>query len=385
MKLLLIHNNYGVYSGEEVVFDKQVALFREMGHEVVVYRKTTEGLRDTLWGDFKGLLCGFYAPDAVRDIKRMMKENKPSAVVIHNLYPYISPAILKHIKKSGVPIIMTVHNFRLMCPTGLFMRNNMPCELCLKAGNEWNCIRHNCEHSVIKSIGYAGRNWYARVTKAYKDNVDIYACITRFQIQKLTEAGFDSSKLKYIPNFLDHSPLSTLHSPLSTDYVAVSGRLSREKGIDLILQVAARMPDVQFRFAGTLRPEEKIIVPIPENCVLLGHLSKEKLSEFYQNSRFLLVGSRCYEGFPMTILEEATFSKPAIAPGHAGFLEIIDNNVTGLHFIPSDMNDMEQKIRQLWNNPEKCGEMGNNAFEKLKNNYLSDIVKNEWEKIFECV
>ena len=378
MNILLIHNNYGIYSGEEAVVDRQIVLFQQMGHQVAVYRKTTEGLRDTVWGNFKGLLQGFYSLQSVKDIKQIMKTNKPDAVVVHNLYPYISPAILKHIKAAGVPIIMTVHNFRLMCPTGLFMRNSQPCELCL-GSHEWNCIKHNCENSCLKSLGYAGRNWYARVTKAYINNVDVFACLNQFQIQKLIQAGFDENKMKIIPNFLEkiEEPIYSLG-----DYVAISGRLSKEKGIDLALQVASKTPHIKYVFAGSPRKEELITVPIPDNCVFLGHISHVELTDFYQNARFLLNTSRCYEGFPMTILEAASYGKPSIAPGHAGFLEIIDNNLTGLHFTPGNAIDLQQQIEKLWNASDTCVEMGKQAFKKLKEKYTSNVVKEYWRQTF---
>lgn len=380
MHILLIHNNYGIYSGEEAVVDRQISLFQEMGHQVSVYRKTTEGLRGTAWGNFKGLLQGFYSPGAVSEIKQIMKNSKPDVVVIHNLYPYISPAVLKHIKRAGVPIVMTVHNYRLMCPTGLFMRNARPCELCLIEGDEWNCIKHNCEHSMIKSVGYAGRNWYARITKAYSAHVDILACITVFQTKKLTEAGFCKDRMRVIPNFVDD-----ITEPMfeQGEYIAVSGRISREKGFDLLLEVARETPEIKYVFAGTIRPEDKdLLKDPPVNCEFLGHLSKDKLADFYKNSRFLVVASHWYEGFPMTILDASSYGKATIGPAHAGFLEIIDNNITGLHFKPSDAEDLKEKIEKLWNNPGLCIEMGQHAFLKLKNNYTTGIVKKQWQALF---
>lgn len=378
MKILLIHNNYGAYSGEEAVVDMQAKMFQQMGHEVSFFRKTTEGIRGTLMGNINGLLSGFYAPQAVKEIKQLMCIDRPDVAIVHNLYPFISPAILKHIKRVGVPIVMTVHNFRLMCPTGLFMQDYQPCERCL-GGKEWNCIRYNCEGSRLKSLGYAGRNWYARITKAYQDHVDLYTCITRFQIQKLTEAGFDPDKMRHIPNFQTETPQEV---PVQTmgEYVAISGRLSKEKGIDLALELAAKTPNVRYMFAGSPRAGEEITTPIPENCTFLGYLSKDKLSDFYQNARFLLNMSRCYEGFPMTILEAASYAKPAIGPAHAGFLEIIDHESTGLHFKPGDVHDLEDKINRLWNDPDACRKMGEEAFRKLQRCYTAEVVSREWEE-----
>jgi len=376
MKIQLIHNNYGIYSGEEAVVDRQIALFRQIGYQVFDYRKTTEGLRGTAWGDIKGLLQGFYSPQSVKDIKRIMKDEKPDVVVIHNLYPYISPAILKHIKRAGVPVVMTVHNYRLMCPTGLFMRNARPCELCLEKRNEWNCIRYNCEHSVIKSLGYAGRNWYARITKAYSDNVDVFACITAFQTRKLTEAGFSENKMKVIPNFVDDAIEPSF---VRGEYVAVSGRISREKGLDLLLELAQKTPDIEYVFAGTIRPEDKYLLKnVPANCKFLGQLSKDKLADFYISCRFLVIASHWYEGFPMTILDASSYGKATVGPAHAGFLEVIDDKITGLHFKPSNLEDLTEKITKLWNNPDTCMEMGKRAFLKLKETYTNEAVKKQW-------
>ena len=123
MKILLVHNNYGKYSGEEAVVDKMASMFREHGHEVCFYRLTTERSRESLSGKIKGFLCGIYSPSGVKGLREILEREKPDVVNVHNLYPFISPAALFECKKTKVPVVMTVHNFRLICPTGLFMRN----------------------------------------------------------------------------------------------------------------------------------------------------------------------------------------------------------------------------------------------------------------------
>jgi glycosyltransferase involved in cell wall biosynthesis len=183
-----------------------------------------------------------------------------------------------------------------------------------------------------------------------------------------------------IPNFLEKTeePEYTLG-----EYVAVSGRLSKEKGIDLALKTASKTPNVKYVFAGSPRAEEPVDVPVPANCVFLGHISEEALTDFYQNARFLLNMSRCYEGFPMTILEAASYGKPSICPAHAGFPEIIDENRTGLLFKPGDADDLERKIIRLWNDPEKCMSMGKQAYRKLKTHYSFETVREEWEELLD--
>lgn len=155
MKILLVHNNYGKYSGEEAVVDKMTEMLQARGIDIAFYRQTSEGSRETLGGKIKGFLCGIYSPEGIRGMREALRRERPDVVNVHNLYPFISPAALQECRKAGVPVVMTVHNFRLVCPTGLFMRNGAPCEICLERGNEWSCLRHNCEHSLLKSAGYS--------------------------------------------------------------------------------------------------------------------------------------------------------------------------------------------------------------------------------------
>lgn len=281
MKILLVHNNYGKYSGEEAVVDKMSHIFSEHGHEVCFYRSTTEGSRESLFGKIKGFLYGIYSPVGVRGLRETLEREKPDIVNVHNLYPFISPAALFECKRMKIPIVMTVHNFRLICPTGLFMRNGKPCEVCLERGNEWGCIQYNCEHSYFKSVGYTLRNVYARWTGAYKNNVRTFACITEFQRKKLIEAGFDKNKIIVIPNSID-IPLK--YETTFGSYVAYIGRLSYEKGYDLLVEIARKYPEIQFCFAGAKREDTNIA--FPKNVQLMGYLKGKDFGAFYKKRPF---------------------------------------------------------------------------------------------------
>lgn len=375
MKILIVHNDYGKYSGEEAVVDKMATMYVSHGHEVCFFRLSSEGSRENLSGKINGFFSGIYSRRGVIGMRDALRNEKPDIVNIHNLYPFISPAALFECKKAGVPVVMTVHNYRLICPTGLFMRNGLPCEKCLEKGNEWSCISYNCEHSILKSVGYAFRNIYARWTKAYKDNVDRYACLTAFQKQKLIEAGFDGQKISVIPNSAD-SP--DTYEEIFGDYVAYVGRLSYEKGYDLLLEVASRHPEIEFRFAGAIREQND--TSLPENVKFLGHLDKASLNDFIKKARFIVMPSRCYEGFPMAILEAASFGKPSIGPDHGGFTEIIGKGKDSIGdlFIPGDIDDMERKVVSLWNDREKVLSLGKKAFDKLQKEYSSEVVYNKW-------
>ena len=379
MRILLVHNNYGKYSGEEAVVDKMAHIFSEHGHEVCFYRSTTEGSRESLFGKIKGFLYGIYSPVGVRGLRETLEREKPNIVNVHNLYPFISPAALFECKRMKIPIVMTVHNFRLICPTGLFMCNGKPCEVCLERGNEWGCIQYNCEHSYFKSVGYTLRNVYARWTGAYKNNVRTFACITEFQRKKLIEAGFDKNKIVVIHNSID-IPLK--YETTFGSYVAYIGRLSYEKGYDLLVEIARKYPEIQFCFAGAKREDTNIA--FPKNVQLMGYLKGKELEHFIKNARLVVIPSRCYEGFPMAILEAAQFGKPCVCPDHGGFTEIIGKgeNSIGRLFEPNNLNDLEKQILALWNQPVLVEELGQKAYEKLQKEYSSEVVYNKWNELF---
>lgn len=379
MKILLVHNDYGKPSGEEAVVDRMAAMLRARGHEVAFYRLTSAGRRDSLWGRVEGFACGLYSPAGVRGLRRALRRERPDVVNVHNLYPFISPAALFQCRRAGVPVVMTVHNFRLLCPTGLFMRGGRPCELCLARGNEWPCVCHNCEHALLKSVGYAARNAVARLTGAYRKSVTAYACITDFQRRRLLSGGFDAGRLFVIPNSMD-APAAFV--PTVGGYVAYVGRLSEEKGYDLLVDVARCHPEIEFRLAGALRDgcEENV----PRNVRLLGHLSKDDLGAFLRDACLVALPSRCYEGFPMTILEAAAYGKPVVGPDHGGFTEIIGHgdDAIGRLFRPGDVSDLEEKIIELWNDPASTMRLGQKAFEKLRVKYSTEVVYRQWSDLF---
>lgn len=381
MKVLLVHNDYGKYSGEEAVVDKMAAVFAGLGYDVAQLRMTTAGLRESLSGKVRGFLSGIYCPSGVRAMRKALQREKPDVVNVHNLYPFISPAALRECKKARVPVVMTIHNYRLICPTGLFMRNGTPCEECLDRGNEWGCIKYNCENSLLKSVGYAVRNAVARLRRHYLDCVDVFACITDFQRRKLIQAGFPSDKIIVIPNSVD--VIDNYKSQGDGTYVAFCGRLSREKGVDLIIEAARHNTHIPFRLAGASRDKE-LIANLPPNVELTGYISGHALSDFYAGARFFVMASRCYEGFAMAILEAAAYSKPMIAPDHGGFSEIIGHgkDAVGLLTTPGNADSLSEAVRNLWDNPQESIRLGLLANQKLKNNYSTDIIAQQWKRLF---
>ncbi|MFI3268097.1 MAG: glycosyltransferase family 4 protein [Rikenellaceae bacterium] len=380
MRVLLVHNNYGAHSGEESVVDLMAKMYASLGYEVEQYRKSTEAIQHNFKGKISAFVKGIFPKMNVKEFADVFDKFKPDVVHVHNLYPFIGPAILKYCKQNGSKVIMTIHNYRLMCPTGLFMRNSRPCERCLEKGDEWSCVKYNCEHSLLKSLGYALRNRVARRNRYYLDNIDKYCCLTHFQREKLIEAGFDAKKIEVIPN-----SCSNQEANLSTeigDYIGYCGRLSEEKGIDMIFEVARRNPNITFKFAGAARTD---MGDIPDNCVLLGHMSGEEFKDFIRNARFLVMASRWYEGFPMAILDAISFGKSVVVPRHGGFTEIVENdkNPIGLLFKPNETDDLELKVVSLWNNMLDIAIFSSNTTLAVETKFSSDVIKERWKRVIE--
>lgn len=380
MKILIVHNDYGRYSGEEAMVDRMIADFGSMGHRVEVLRHTTMYSRDTLPGKIRGFFAGIYSFSGCQMMRKALRTFNPDLVHIHNLYPFISPAVLHICRRKGYPVAMTVHNYRLICPTGLFLRNNRPCEDCFSKGKELNCIFHNCEENIFRSLGYALRNIVARLTRAYIDGVNFFCCLTEFQKKKLIQAGFDSKKIYVFNNYFDYIEPEGEPTSEAGSYIGYVGRLSPEKGYDLLLDVAKRHPEIKFHFAGTVRDKKE--VEFPDNVIFCGQLNSRQLARFYADSRFIVIPSRCYEGFTTVMLEASSHKKPCITPKHGAFPELMVDKKTGskcgLLFNPSDATDLEHNILTLWNDPALCSQLGNAAWQKYQTCYTKQKIMKDW-------
>jgi glycosyltransferase involved in cell wall biosynthesis len=377
MKVLLIHNKYGKFSGEEAVVESQIKLLKDRGHQVITYFRSSEELATIPNGKMKAFFAAFYNPKSIKKLTILIEKEQPDIVHVHNLYPLISPAILAHIKKMGVPIAMTVHNYRLLCPNGLFFNDGKICEKCTGKGKELNCLTNNCEDSLFKSAGYALRNFWARKNKYYIDNVDAFLCLTEFQKRKLVSNGYPENKFQIIPNFYDKTIKDVVYDPKQKNYVAFAGRISPEKGIPILLEAAKQLPHIQFQLAGEMREDYHKELTIPENVTLRGMLSQKSMKDFYQKASIYIHSSECYEGFPMVFPEAMAHKLPIIAPNLAGFPEIIESNINGLLFQPGDAKILANKIEMLWNNSKLSQKLAENNFKKVKTTYSSDNYYNK--------
>lgn len=365
MKVLRVHNRYGRISGEDITVDRISELLVRHGHDVKCFAQCSAEISGVL-GKASAFFGGIYSFRSRELMRRLVQHWQPDIVHVHNVFPLISPSVLGECRRAGVPVVMTVHNHRLVCPNGLQMVDGRVCERCL-GGREYWCVVRNCEGSVCKSLGYALRTYTARRFRLFQSNVTMYAPLTEFHRSRLISQGVPSERIAVIPNMVPSVPEATPST--SGEYVAYIGRVSREKGIESLLAAAATIPDIPFKIAGAHHRMADSIRSAPCNVHFLGHLGQSALDGFYAGCRVVVLPSICYETFGLPLAEAGVRGRAVICSRIAGLGEIVEDGVTGVLFEPGNADELSKKIRYLWDRPALCKRMGQAGRKKVLREY----------------
>jgi glycosyltransferase involved in cell wall biosynthesis len=358
MKILMIHNEYASVSGEEIQFYHIADILRTNKHEVQLYTRSSAGIEKKTFGKIKSFFAGIYNPVSRRKIGKLLETLKPDIVFVQNLFPLISPSILSAVKSAKVPLVMRVANYRLMCPNGLHLSHGEVCERCLYQREFW-CLLKNCEENIFKSAGYTLRSMIARLLGFYKKNIDAYICASEFLRNRMIDAGFESQRIHVIPNTVPGIDITeTILSHQNGAYVAFVGRISREKGVNVLVDAARMCPEIPFRLAGRVNQSFRIPEPLPPNVELVGFLNGDALSDFYVGARIFVSTSLCFETFGISVAEAMLHAKPVIVSRIGVFPEFVQDGITGLLSEPGNIEELSKKIRYLWGQPELCHKMG---------------------------
>jgi len=373
LKILYIHNNYASdNTGEEHAAEALVNLLRENGHTVEWYRRSSSELAGSPLKQVLSIFTGIWNPVAIRDVKKGIQKFCPDVVQVQNVYPLISPRVIKTVKNAGLPVVMRCPNYRLFCPTGLFYDpSGNVCEKCTGPGRELWCIRKNCMGSRGKSIAYALRNCVARITDVFRKYVDVFIVQSEFQRRKFIDLGIDANKICVLPGITPD--LSENENSTDGKYVSFVGRVSREKGIDDFIAAASKMPEVQFAIAGNI-PEGVSFKNAPGNIEWKGFLNGKDLDDFYHKSAVIVVPSKWYEGFPNVITRAMYHSKPVITTNIGCFPDIIDHGVNGLMYPSGDIDGLVEQIYRILSNPSEAEQMGKNGKEKAEKEYSREVI-----------
>lgn len=347
-------------------------LLKERGHTPVLVSPSSNEIQPRRLGLARAFFAGIYNPAWCRKTRALLRDIRPDVVHIHNLYPLLSPSILPELRRARVPVVMTVHNYRLVCPNAFFWSGGTVCERC-SGGKEWWCILRNCQDSFFKSVGYSARNYFSRINGYYLDNVTVYAALSDFQKGILVREGFPRERILVIPNMTRLPEPGPGDARAATgDYVGFVGRISPEKGLEVLLGAASLCKEIPFRIAGSEEEAAGLPAGAPENVRFCGALRGEELERFYRHSRVIALPSLWYEGFPNVVIEAMARGKPVICSDIGGLREIVDEAATGYLFQPGNPARLAERIRRLWQSPETCRAMGERGREKARSEYSPD-------------
>ena len=367
MFFLIIHNEYRDKGGEESVVAFQKHLLESKGHKVRLYTRSYQEAEKWFLGKMWTTFTSIYNYKSIRDIKKIIKEEKPDVAIIHNVFSIISPAIIPLLKKNGVKVWQIVHNYRLFCPIGIFFNQGEICEKCLGKHREWNCFKNHCTEKRLSDFSFALKFSIVRKCNYYK-YVDKFFSLSQFQKQILASNGIDEEKIIRLPN--TYTPLET---PPVLDFdkknvIGFVGRLTKEKGFFDFISLAKQMPEYEFCVAGKITKEIENY-ELPKNLKFEGFLDKKQMSAFYSKCKVVLFLSRWYEGFPMVLVEALYHYTPLIVNDLSVMAEVVKDDYNGYKVEIGDVEAIKDKINLLFSDNEAYKTLTFNCRKDFDENY----------------
>lgn len=380
MKLLQVYNDYRSFGGEAGVVQMIAELVERSGGSAQLWTRSSKEIDRSLVGKVRAFASGIYNFSAARQFRRMLSADRPDLVHVHNLYPLFSPSVLVAARRMGLPVVMTSHNYLLTCPIVNHLHQGRVCEKCF-GGREYHCVRQNCRDNRLESLAYALRSFTARKFNLFRDYITIHIVLSEFARQRLIRSGFDARRIVVLPNMVKLGPEPDNRVPGA--YVAFSGRMMPEKGVDVLLAAAARLPDVPFRLAGDGPILNELKAAAPPNVHFVGRLAGPEMPAFYRGARLLAIPSKWFEGCPLVVSEAMSHALPIVASRIGGLPEFVDEGGTGRLFEPGDDAELAEHIRALWNSPELCAAMGRAGREKAEREYSRQVYFDRLMAIYE--
>ena len=375
MTILVVHNRYRVRGGEDSVYEVECRMLEEAGHRVLRYEKDNCGIPDR--GGRLGLACRtVWNGRTYREIRELIRREKPDVVHCHNTFPQISPSVYYAAAREGVPVVQTLHNYRLACLNGYLFREGTVCEKCL-GRTPWCGLRHRCyRDSLGGSLSLFAMLVVHRLLGTWRRKVTRYIALTDFARDKFVAAGLPAGKLVVKPNAFA-PPAQTRPASTNVDNpelrVLYVGRLSPEKGVDVLLRAWAQFSKSS---GGGSRPTLTIVGDGPERGALgaiadelglsdsvrfLGALPRDAALAELASASLLVFPSLWYETFGLTILEAASQGVPALVTNFGGQSSLVEDGVSGRLVLPGDPAALAAALHDLLSDPAALLRMGDAA------------------------
>lgn len=383
MKILVLHSHYQQPGGEDECFRAELELLRSHGHDVVAYERRNDEIRELT--PINLAAASIWSSRSYRDITRCIAAEKPEVMHCHNVFPLISPAVYYAAHHSGVPVVQTLHNYRLLCPNALLFREGKPCEECLSKPLAWPGVAHRCYRgSRVLSLGVASMLAVHRSLGTWQRHIDVFFALSQFSRGKFIEGGLPAARIRVKPNFLPNDPGIGAGDG---GYAIFVGRLSPEKGLRTLLQ-AWQSIDLPLKIVGDgPLMELKDSVALGGPIEFLGRQSSERVLQLIKAARLLVAPSACYENSPLAVLESFACGTPVLCSDLGAFQELVRNDSTGLRFAPGDASDLADKANALLRDGDRLNAMRGMARREYETKYTADasyrLLINTYEQVLD--
>nr|WP_238437731.1 glycosyltransferase family 4 protein [Paenibacillus polymyxa] len=348
-KVLIIHNFYQQSGGEDKVVEQESAMLRSRGIETEHYYVHNDSIQSRGLANMAKLAVeAVWSLPEFKRIKKLLLQVKPDVVHVHNFFPVISPSVYHACERLGIPVVQTLHNYRLICPAATFMRGNKVCEKCLH-GTLLHSIRHGCYRgSQLQTIPVAAMIKLNDLIGTWQHKVSRYIALTEFARDKFAESGIPLDRIAVKPNFVHHKTMKTQYDP-NDRYLLFVGRISAEKGVRNLLQAWSQLEDrggLRLVIIGDGPEKAELAAAYPQEDVrFLGKQDGDTVLDCMSRAMYVMVPSIWYEGFPMTIVESFSVGTPVLCSRLGALEEVVEDGVTGFHFQHDDLENIKTVIR----------------------------------------
>ncbi len=388
MRIALVHNEYQHTGGEDTVVAQESRMLRANGHEVIEYRRSNSELEHLTFGERLTLPASIiWGKRGMASFRETLRKARPDLVHVHNTFVRISPGVYNVCKSEGLPVVQTLHNYRLLCPRADFFRDSRVCEECLGKQVAWSGIAHGCYHdSKIQSAAVAAMLTVHRLRSTWRNEVDAYIALTEFGRRKFIQGGLPAERIHVRPNCVTPDPGS---SQGRGDYALFLGRFNPLVRMDILLGAWKGVPDLPLKVVGTAespRQTEELQSRHAgvHNVDWLGWKPREAALGLLKGALLVVVPSPWYEGFPMVIAEAFACGVPVIASRLGAMAEIVNDGHTGLLFDAGDSADLARKVHWASAHRGAMEAMGMHAREDYESRYTERASYARLMEIYDC-
>ena len=399
MKVLIVNKFHYLKGGSEKYYFDLAKLLMDKGHEVAFFSMQNEKNIKTKCKEYfvkesdMNSKNNFKAIDVIyskankKKMEKALDDFRPDIVHLNNFQRQLSASIIKPIKKRKIPIVFTAHDLQAICPSmGMLDKEKELCEKCI-GGKYINCIKKKCiKNSELKSILGAIEAKYYRNKHIYSEKINLIIAPSEYVKSKFIEDGLKESKVVVLHNFIETEKYKL--EVENDGYAFYYGRLSREKGIYNLLEAFKSIKEKKLYIAGEGPEKENIEKYLIKNNLkdrvkLTGYLDTNKINEYVRKSSFVVIPSICRENCPYSVLERFAIGKPVIGSKLGGIPELVINEKNGYTY--RNKQELENKMRLLFNNPELAKRLGNNAKKDAIEKFSKEVYYEELMEIYKGV